>query len=87
MALLQQRLGEQAPSPLALRMQLRGALNAELARERQEARAAVQGQLEEVGQERDALADALRQVEGRHTLQMESLNPKPKPKPKPEPEP
>ena len=38
MALLQQRLGEKAPSPLALRMELRGALNAELTRERQEAR-------------------------------------------------
>ena len=73
MALLQQRLGEKAPSPLALRMELRGALNAELARERQEARAAVQAQLEEVGQERDALADALRQVEGRHKLEMEGL--------------
>ena len=73
MALLQQRLGEKAPSALALRMELRGALNAELARERQEARAAVQAQLEEVGQERDALADALRQVEGRHKLEMEGL--------------
>ena len=73
MALLQQRLGEKAPSALALRMELRGALNAELTRERQEARAAVQAQLEEVGQERDALADALRQVEGRHKLEMEGL--------------
>ena len=73
MALLQQRLGEKAPSALALRMELRGALNAELARERQEARAAVQAQLEEVGQERDSLADALRQVEGRHKLEMEGL--------------
>ena len=73
MALLQQRLGEKAPSALALRMELRGALNAELARERQEARAAVQAQLKEVGQERDSLADALRQVEGRHKLEMEGL--------------
>ena len=41
MALLQQRLGEKAPSPLALRMELRGALNAELTRERQEAQQAM----------------------------------------------
>ena len=43
MVLLQQRLGpEEAPSALALRMELRKALHAELAKERQEARAAVQ---------------------------------------------
>jgi hypothetical protein len=72
-ALLRTRLGKEAPSELALRLQLRAAVQAELVRERKEAREAVQAQLAEVVEERDRLSAALRRAQAAHTSELDTL--------------
>ena len=71
--LLQQQLGKDAPSGLVLKLQLRRALQAELAEARSETQRAVEDQLVSTGGERDRLAVALRQAEARHATELEML--------------
>lgn len=72
-ALLRTRLGKEAPSELSLRMQLRAATQAEITRERREAREAVQAQLTQAVSERDALAAQIRRAEAAHQAELELL--------------
>ena len=72
-ALLQGKLGTDAPAPLQLRMQLRAAMAKELEQERQTARAAVREQLEKTIEERDALSAELRRMEAMHHQEVKAL--------------
>ncbi len=72
-ALLRERAGHGAPSELELQQLLRRALAAELAKEREGARAAVREQLGKLIEERDALQARLSRAEARHAAEHEML--------------
>ena len=72
-AILLQRLGDEAPTALELRLQLRAALQAELEGERREAQEAVAAHLKSVIDDNRALTAALRSAEATHRAELEML--------------